>query len=523
MKFSELTTRIRNNSYFPKYSGWLFFMLLIIISFIYSYQSILFKPSQSIHQWRQCDCLSMTYNYYQDNNPFLEPATHNLGNDGTGKTISECPLIYYSVAMLWKLFGYHEFIYRLIVLLMFFAALAAVFKIFETALEDSVIAMTGALFLFTSPTLAYYANNYLMDVPALSLAIIGLYFFFRFERSCSDKYLYLSALFYAIAGLLKISSLLSFVAILGVFGLELIHVRFHPDRKIFMHPVKQAAVLLGVILIQLIWYMYANNYNSHHNVYFLIGILPIWDMGRAEIQATLHAIGDHIKWDYFRKETQIVFLIMLVLAFVFYRKVNKLVLVMTIFILVGFIAYILLFFNPLKDHDYYTINLFILVPFSLLVFFFMLKNKLNFIYTSLIFRILLIAFLIHNVDFARRRMSDRYNPDKWQNKYYTTNIQAFTEVGPYLDSLGITKADKVISLPDNSINISLYLMNRKGWTNYGMNADSTKIRQRINQGAKYLLISDPKAYDEPGVKPFISNKAGRFKNIDIYKLKKQNL
>jgi hypothetical protein len=493
--------------------------LLLLCSLIYTYQNILFKPAQSIHLWRQCDCLSIAMNYYQDNNPFHEPAVHNLGGDGTGKTVSECPVIYYSIAMLWKVFGYHEFIFRLFVLLLFFVGLYAIFKIFEFTFKDSIVSMICALFLFTSPTLVYYANNFLMDMPAFSLAIIGLYFFFRFEQSQANKYLYLSAFFFAIAGLLKISSLLSFMAIIGLFVLELFNVRLHPDRKVFNYPPKQAAVFLGVILVQIVWYTYAHSYNSHHNSgNFLIGILPIWEMSREEIRTTLNAISEHIKLDYFRRETQVVFVLMFILILAYYKKINKIALILTIMTSVGFLAYILLFFKPLKEHDYYTINLFILVPIILFAFLSLLKNKFNIIYTSLVFRIILIAFLIHNVDFARRRISDRYNPEGWQNKYYTTNIRSFREIPAYLRSLGIKEEDKVISLSDNSINISLYLMNQKGWSNYGINTDTVRIRQKINQGAEYLFISDAKTYEVQSIKPFLTNKIGRFSNIDIYKL-----
>jgi len=222
MKIHEITTAIQKHGYFPKYSGWVFAFFLLIFSAIYNYQDILFKPPQSIHMWRQCDCLSVTLNYYQDKNPFFKPSFHNLGNDGTGKTVSDFPLIYYIVAQLWKLFGFHEFIYRLVVLLFFFSGLFALFRIFENVLKNSVLAIIGPLFLFTSPTLVYYANNFLMDIPAFSSALIGLYFFFKYTRTSSNRHFYLFAGFYALAGLLKISSLLSFVAIIGIFVLELI-------------------------------------------------------------------------------------------------------------------------------------------------------------------------------------------------------------------------------------------------------------------------------------------------------------
>ena len=249
-----------NKQYFlPKYSKWIFIVLFIIMSIVYNYHNILFKSPQSIHRWRQCDCLSITMNYYQDNNPFLEPSVHYLGHEGTGKTVSDFPLIYYSVAQLWKVIGHQEFIYRLIVLLFFFFGLFALFRLFENELQDSILAITMSLLLFTSPTLVYYANNFLMDIPAFSLALIGLYFFFKFSQTSKNKYLYYSILAYTFAGLFKISSLLSFAAILCLFILELFNIKLKQDKKIFQNPLKQSFILLGVILIQFVWYLYARD------------------------------------------------------------------------------------------------------------------------------------------------------------------------------------------------------------------------------------------------------------------------
>jgi hypothetical protein len=516
---SDFLATIQKNSYFPKYSAWVFAFLLLIFSIVYNYQDILFKSPQSIHLWRQCDCLSITLNYYQENNPFFEPSIHNLGSDGTGKTVSDFPLIYYSVAQLWKVFGYHEYIFRFIVLLFFFSGLLALFKIFENVLKDSVLAIAGSLFLFTSPTLVYYANNFLMDIPAFSLAMIGLYFFFRFTRSSLNRHFYLFAFFYSVAGLLKISSLLSFIAITGVFILELFNVKFNADRKIFQNPLKQSFVLIGVVIIQIVWYMYAVHYDTKHNAgIFLIGTLPIWDLSNFQIKETLDAINEHLKWDYFRKETHFVFAFMFLSVLVFFKRIEKLVLILTVLISIGLLLFALLFFQALKDHDYYTVNLFVLVPFIILSFLLLLRQKFNAIYASILFRIILIAFLIHNVDFARRRMESRYGSKGWQNENYIENVQSFEKIRPYLRSIGINRDDKVISLSDNSINISLYFMNQKGWTNYGIEGDSEKITDKIKLGAKYLFIYNKEVYEDQYIMPFIRNKIGEFNNIDIYAL-----
>ena len=207
-------------SYFPKYSILLFFILVLAISVLYNYHEILFLRPQGIHQWRQCDCLSITMNYYQDNNPFLEPSLHFLGRDGTGKAASDFPLIYYFVAQLWKVFGHHEFIYRLVNLLIFFGGLLAMMKVFEDILQDTVLAFLGGLILFTSPTIVFYANNFLVNVPALGLSMIAWYMLWLFYKTGKPVTLWLALGIFAFAGLLKITSAISFVAFFILFLCE---------------------------------------------------------------------------------------------------------------------------------------------------------------------------------------------------------------------------------------------------------------------------------------------------------------
>ncbi|OYT13780.1 MAG: hypothetical protein B6I19_03200 [Bacteroidetes bacterium 4572_114] len=519
MKASKLAGKLKNHYYFPAYSGWVLLFLLIAVSMIYGYHNILFMKTQGVHQWRQADCLSITMNYYQDGNGFFEPAIHNLGVDGTGKTAAEFPLAYYSVAQLWKLFGQHEFIFRLFNLLIFFAGLFALFKSTEHILKDSVISMGVVILLFSSPTIVYFANNFLMNVPALSLALIGLYFFYRFYNSSKNRFLYLFALAFALAGLFKVSSLLSFCAIAGIFILELFNVKLKNDGRVFNHPVRQAIPIALVFIIQIVWYLYARNYNLAHNSgNFLIGILPVWELSPEQIKEVLSAIYGHIKWDYFRSGTQLTLVIMLLLVLINPRKVNRFLYLLTAFISIGFLVFTGLFFQALKHHDYYAIDLFILAPVVLITFSEALRRNYTGIFKSVIFRIIIVAFLIHNVDFARRRMADRYNDNGWQNKEYAQYLKPFEDIGPYFKEIGIEPDDNVICLPDNAINISLYMMNRKGWTNYNVGMDKAKIENKIGLGAKYLIIYKDEVYRDKNILQFTTHKIGEFKNVDIYEL-----
>src|ERR1700741_1998807 len=93
-----------------------FFLLLIALCIAYNYIEILrFRP-KSLHQFRQTDCLALADNYYNGNWNLFEPAINLLCSDNntTGKSAGEFPLVYYIVAILWKLFGKHEYIFRLV-------------------------------------------------------------------------------------------------------------------------------------------------------------------------------------------------------------------------------------------------------------------------------------------------------------------------------------------------------------------------------------------------------------------------
>jgi len=92
-----------------------------------------------------------------------------------------------------------------------------------------------------------------------------------------------------------------------------------------------------------------------------------------------------------------------------------------------------------------------------------------------------------------------------------------------LKSIGINKEYKVLSISDNSINISLYMMNFKGWTNYRVDYDPSVLKQKINQDARYLFVSDTVSYQQQSLLPFLNNKMGRFTNISIYRLDSLNV
>lgn len=507
----------RSFYYFPRYSVGAFLVLFGIMSWVYNFDEILFHPPQGLHQWRQTDCLSLAYRYYEENLPFLEPAMHNLLADGTGKTISDFPLIYYSVAKIWQWVGPHTWIYRLLILAIFFWGMMAVLKLIESETANSLFGIFTAAILFTSPTLVYYSNNFLMNIPAFALACIGLQHFFNYQRRGQFKYLLYCTLAYLLGALLKSSALLTFVPIIFLFTTELLGVKWG-STKLFRHSGLSAILFGCLVITYLSWVGYASYYNHQHNAgAFLIGILPIWGLSSDQIQSTFEYIVHHFRWDYFRPLTTAVFITSGILVTFLFRKISRvlsIILLLTYFI--G-LVFCILFFEALKHHDYYVIDLF-LIPVLVSLGAFKVIGSIwpRYMHSPWIY-LALLFLLVHSTDFARRRMEERYSPEKKSRQHFQL-YQAFIDIKPHLDKFGVKPADIVISPSDHAINISLYLMNRKGWTKYGTGNDPARIKKRIKMGAKYMLIGSPATDNLEKLEPFLADSIGSYQNITIYKL-----
>jgi len=136
----------------------IYILLIAGMSIFYDYREVLLKRPQSVHNWRQCDGASLALNYYQEGMHFFRPQTHMLNSDNntTGYSApSEIPILYYFVALLYKIFGYHEYIFRAVNLLIFYIGLFYLFKLADSILKDLFFATVVTVLIFSAPVLVY--------------------------------------------------------------------------------------------------------------------------------------------------------------------------------------------------------------------------------------------------------------------------------------------------------------------------------------------------------------------------------
>lgn len=524
---------------FSMRSTFIFLGLLLVLATWYGFFRIVDEPPHPIHAWRNTDCLSITLNYHDNGMVFSEPAIHNYISDDytSGKTAGEFPGWYYAMAALWKTFGVSEALYRSMVALLFVLSLIAVQRALLRIMNEFwSVALT--LWLFVQPALVYYAFGFLSNVPALSFALFGGAAYVFFALNGRMRWLWIATACFALGALLKITALLLFCTLIGLILLEWMGLKLWPKRKLFPQPLKQLAILSTALLPIFTWYMWAADYNaSHGGKYTFNGIWPLWEADAA-LQAAI--------WDGIRQFTArqimapvnwLIALGGLVAVVVQVRRIPLLLVALPLIFFAGSLVYAILWFQAWKDHDYYFIDLYVWPLLVLVVL--VAAARYREVNTRLerSLRAVFVVLLAWSALYTQEHLALRYTAN-YDNTYITAtdyeeghlkyvhwdmlrNEYGLLGISPVLEAHGITKDTPVISIPDASFCITLYFMDRRGYTNMGdFNRTPESVRENIARGAKYLIVNESEyEVDFPWVSEFMHTPVLTHNNIRVFDLR----
>jgi hypothetical protein len=103
--------------------------------------------------------------------------------------------------------------------------------------------------------------------------------------------------------------------------------------------------------------------------------------------------------------------------------------------------------------------------------------------------------------------------EKLADNFYNANLSAMG-MQDLLIKNGVTEDKKVLSIPDLSTNTTLYLLKRKGFTEFNGREKILKERK-----AGYLVAGNPYIVTQLHLESYISDTLGSFHDIYLYRLK----
>jgi hypothetical protein len=202
------------------------------------------------------------------------------------------------------------------------------------------------------------------------------------------------------------------------------------------------------------------------------------------------------------------------------------------------LCYLMLFFKVFGEHDYYLINMLpvlviitgLVLKFTLYRFPAFLRQK--WIQVTLLLIVIVLTHQTAVLTRARIEMTgwgfdsivltqEKREYFEWNTWYDRSRYQILEEISEgTLNTLGLTKDQRVLCLGDLTINRSLFLLNRLGYTSFRRETDKIDefITQHKAKGLHYLIVIDWDKLPKGKLAPYLKHKVYEKEGTSIYKL-----
>jgi hypothetical protein len=358
--------------------------------------------------------------------------------------------------------------------------------------------------LFSSTVVLYYSINYIPNFPALCFSICGIIYFLKYLENDIQKELILSLIFFLFACLLKIT-----FAIYPITCFLLLIYRFFKQKK---NDYKTVFLFIGLFIMLIVWNLYVIHYNKINNSeYYLTNIKPIWSANNNEFDEVFNFILNYWTYKYYYPSTIHVFFITGFVSLFFYKKISKLIFIFILISFIGVISYFILFFKQFRDHDYYFMEF---VPFFLIVFITTYRSIIESVSKkiAIIISIVLLVITVLSINYAKLNIQRRYDKPFEQVSYLAKDLE---NIESKVDSIGIPKYAKILVVPDNTMNGSLYFLNRFGYT---IGDTTSQNLSKFYGKSDYILISDSAVLQNIKSKFGLQQSILKYRGASLYKI-----
>ena len=248
--------------------------------------------------WRQSDVAAIARNFLENGFHFTRPQIDWAG-DQPGYVGTEFPVLPFLAALFYKSGGVHEWMGRVQGVLFFIFGLPFFFGVVRRIFGE-VAALWATFFYAFAPLGIVASRAFMPDVPSLSLAIVGVYFFLRSVEEDRFRWLVASAVFVSLALLIKLP--------MAVIGAPLFYLACRRDMLPHVPDAKKRVppeiiflrwelwFFAGVTLIpSAIWYWHAYRIAERFYPYHFFGaggfqIMPVdwyWEIVRLTVFSSL--------------------------------------------------------------------------------------------------------------------------------------------------------------------------------------------------------------------------------------------
>lgn len=452
-----------------------------------------------IHVWRQCKTQQVVNNFYLGDLNILHPRCNSM--DYPDRLIfQEFPLMQWLFALVYRVFGNHLIISRLLSFSIGMCSVLGMFRLAAYVLRDNLFAAVTAWAFCFSPVFHYYTVNPMPDNLALCLALWALVSFMSYTRTRKPAVAIGSALLFGMAALVKLPYIL-FLA----FPVTWLFYQFRAARITLRDTLWVVFVLALALLPALLWYGKVVPTWGHLEV--LSGVLG---SGKSVpelayiLQGTIVSVLPELLINYAALPVFLTGLWTLLrggnIKYHLLSPFGILVLALS-----GYYLYEMAAIDTV--HDYY---LFPFLPILFIVFGLGLKRIFNNNVLKLVkFFVAVCILMLPATAFVRCYSRWDVSTDTGFERVFYDHKELIRNATPQnaLCVIGVDQSDMVL----------LYYADRVGWTYGNAGLSEAKLSDCIQKGARYLYATD-NAPDDPAIKSHLEELILRQGNLRIYRL-----
>ena len=454
------------------------------------------KDLMSYHVWRQTQTQQVIDNFFEEDMNILNPRV--LGRrDGDGIFRMEFPLMQWTIAAQYKVFGQSLLITRINMFLISILSTIGIYTLFQVLLKNRTTAIIGAWAITFSPSFFYYSINPLPDNMALCCSIWGIAFFYLWKEKHSILLATLCGLCLAIGTAVK----LPFIVFYIVPFLYL------------LYEVKNKRFSLTSFLLQFGWFLLPASW--------YVWVIPTWkgnpvvQTGESSWDSFLNIFsqaGQNLVStvpELFVNYAGMLFFLAGIILVIKHKKIQEKKHIGILGLFIATTAYYLFEANAIgTSHDYY---LFPFYPVIILLVAYganhLISHNLRFIkYFGL------VALLAYPVT-CQIRMNSRWNPE---SPGFNKDLLAYKK-----ELQAATPDVLVVMGNDNSGFIFPYHLDKKGWAFSYENLSSIQLQEMIDKGAKYLYSDSEKINADPEIKKKLGKLILEKGSFKVFELKKE--
>jgi 4-amino-4-deoxy-L-arabinose transferase-like glycosyltransferase len=218
--------------------------------------------------WRQSDVAAIARNFLQNGFRFGYPQIDWAGN-APGYVGTEFPILPFVAAVCYKFGGVHEWIGRIQAVILFAVSLPFFFLLVRE-IFGSTAAVWATFFYCFTPLNVFAGRSFMPDVPSLSFAIVGLYFFLRWLEHGESSSFFVAAIAISLSFLIKITSIVIVPPLAYVVVARLCQPRTLSGFTVKRPTIYRAIAIFSAIALlpSAIWYWHAyqiaQEFYPHH-------------------------------------------------------------------------------------------------------------------------------------------------------------------------------------------------------------------------------------------------------------------